>query len=321
MNPGCRNRIFKIGCGILAVIGIIIALFIASYSSRITNMVHTIEPAFRQIDRTPVEALGPGARAVSFPNEEGVYVPGWYREGDNGAAIIFLHGLGGTRMQLVNIARRFIDQGYSVLLIDQRGHGEHPGKVTTFGRAESIDALASVNWLREQPGVDSDKIGMYGASMGAATCIHAAARDAESGENKIACAVADSSYADLTSQAYHDLSREETPVQLPVVFRPLAVRIFMLTSRLVIGKWAGYPDPIDDVGKIKCPLFLIHGDCDTRISPDSFDRLTEAARDADVDLETWRVSDGEHCAYHDSEEFIRRLTRFFAEHLLNRQML
>lgn len=319
MNPVSKNRFFKIGCGILAFICITVALFVASYSSRLTKMVHTIDPTFRRIDRTPVEALGSGARTVSFPNEEGAYVPGWYREGANGAAIIFLHGLGGTRMQLVNIAKRFINEGYSVLLIDQRGHGEHPGRVTTFGRAESLDALAAVDWLIEQPGVDRDKIGMYGASMGATTSIHAAARDAESGENKIACAVADSSYADLEAQAYYDLGREESPIQLRLAFRPLAVRLFMITSKFVIGKWADYPDPVDVVGKIRCPLFLIHGDCDTRISSDSLDRLTEAARAADVDLESWRVVDEGHCSYHDSDEFIRRLSRFFGEHLLHRQ--
>ena len=321
MNPVSRNRFFKIGCGILVFTGITAALFVASYSSRMTKLVHTIDPTFRRIDRTPVEALGPGARTVSFPNEEGAYVPGWYREGDNNAAIIFLHGLGGTRMQLVNIAGRFIDEGYTVLLIDQRGHGEHPGRVTTFGRAESIDALAAVDWLNGQPGVDRDKIGLYGASMGATTCIHAAAHDAESGENKIACAVADSSYADLEAQAFYDLGREESPIELPPAFRVIAVRLFIITSKFIIGKWADYPDPVDVVGEIRCPLFLIHGDCDTRINPDSLDRLTEAARASDVDLESWRVTDEGHCSYHDSDEFIQRLSRFFAEHLLNRHML
>ena len=321
MNPVSKNRFFKIGCGIIAVAGITAALFIASYSSRMTKLVHTIDPTFRRIDRTPLEALGPGTRTVSFPNEEGMYVPGWYREGDNGAAIIFLHGLGGTRMQLVNIARRFTNQGYSVLLIDQRGHGEHTGTVTTFGRAESLDALAAVDWLIEQPGVDRNKIGMYGASMGATTCIHAAAQDAESGENNIACTVADSSYASLETQAFYDLGREESPIPLPLAFRPLAVMLFMATSKFIIGKWAEYPDPVDVIGKIQCPLYLIHGDCDTRISPDSIDRLTEAARAGDVDFESWRVVNEGHCSYHDSDEFIQRLSRFFAEHLLNRHML
>lgn len=318
MNSGTRSRFFKIGCGILGAVGLIILLIVAVYSSRITNMVYTIEKIYRRIETTPVEALGHGAIKVSFPNEEGDYVPGWYRPGDNGAAILFLHGLGGTRLQLVDIAMNFVDQGYSVLLIDMHGHGEHPARLTTFGRAESIDALAAVDWLMERSEVEPNKIGLYGGSMGAAACIHAAARDAESGENKIACAVADSSYASLREQAFYDLERDDSPIRIPRMFRSTAVRLFFFSSKFAIGKWADYPNPVDAIGKIECPLLLIHGDCDTRISPDSFDKLTNAARDADVDVETMRIGDGGHCTYHNSREFINELSSFFGEHLLDR---
>ncbi len=309
MGPAIKRK-WKIGCGVVALLLFFVAVFTLNAGYRLTKQAFIVPEVNRRITLTPGDALGPGTIPISFINEEDDLVPGWYHPGELPGAIVLLHGLGGTRTQLTQIARELNDDGWGVLLIDQHGHGEHPANFTTFGRAELWDALAAVRWLRDRPEIDPDRIGLFGASMGATTCIYAAAEDPN-----IACAVADSSYADIEQQAYHDLGTNKAGISVPKWLQPSVVKIFLLYSPLIIGKWAEYPNPVDVVDRIKCPLFLIHGEHDERIDIECLNDLSKAAKDAGVDVTTWMVRDKGHCAYHRTDEFKNRLSAFFRRHL------
>ncbi|MCX6647293.1 MAG: alpha/beta fold hydrolase, partial [bacterium] len=237
MDPAKVKRL-KIGCMTAVSILVIIAILIFVGMYRLVKRAYVIPDSNRQISISATDALGPQTETVSFPNSEGELVPGWYHKGDNGAAILFLHGLSGTRTQLATMAKQFLDEGFSVLLIDQSGHGEHPCRYTTFGPRESIDALSAVEWLRNRDEVDPKRIGIFGSSMGGTTCIYAASQDPD-----IACAVADSSYADLYEQADHDLGMGFRGIKVPQSIRPAFMKIFFLVTPFFIGKWGGYPDP------------------------------------------------------------------------------
>jgi dipeptidyl aminopeptidase/acylaminoacyl peptidase len=304
------TKAWKLGCGIAAVLGVLLLCFVWLLGLELCRRFHIIPQASRRITQSAREALGPGTLPVSCPTSDGLYAPGWYRTGETRAAIVFLHGLGGTRQQLARIARRLHEEGWGVLLIDQRGHGEHPSDLTTFGRAEALDALAAVEWLRKQPEVDPGRIGLYGASMGAATSIRAAAQDP-----RIGCVVADSSYAAFRRHLVFELAREEARIHLSPRWRPLVMRAFLHYSPRLIGEWSREPEPVDIVGDISCPLFLIQGENDKRINPDDLNELARAARDGGTDVAVWQVRGAGHCGYHDSEEFFRRLTGFFRMYL------
>lgn len=310
MMSSRAKRGWKLGCTLaaLAVLAIICSVWVIGL--RLTRRAYVIPRATRLITQTPGEALGPGAIPASCLSSEGIYVPGWYRPGDTGAAIVFLHGLGGSRQQLAGIARRLHSEGWGVLLIDQRGHGEHPINITTYGRAEALDALAAVEWLRNRQEVNPKRVGLYGASMGGATCIQAASRDPD-----IACAVADSSYADYQDHLLFELVRDQAPVHVPAVLRPIAIRLFLHYEPRIIGEWADTPSPVDVVGGISSPLLLVQGENDKRINPDDVHRLGEAAREGGVDVTVWQAKGEEHCGYHGSEEFFTRLIHFFRMHL------
>jgi len=311
--PVVKSRKLKIGIGIALIVLVAATAFVLSVGIRLTRRSYTVPPSARRILVTPRDALGPGTITVSILNSEGYRTPGWYRPADptrSRGAIVLLHGLCGTRAQLAPIAKRLRKEGWGVLLIDQRGHGESPRDLTTFGPAEAVDALAAIQWLRERPEVDPNRIGLYGASLGGATCIYAASQDPF-----LACAVADSSYAEFEKQAYHDLNMDKSPIKTSYRLQPSVVRIFLSLSCFVIGKWAHSPDPVDVVADIKCPLFLIHGERDSRIDPASLDELADAARRGGVDVTTWVVQGKGHCGYHNSDEFLSRLVAFFHEHL------
>lgn len=82
-------------------------------------------------------------------------------------------------------------QGFSILAIDLRGHGQSSDSRLTFGITERKDIIAAVDWLK-QKGFKSQKIGVLGVSMGSASVIGAAADDPD-----IAAVVVDSGYAEV----------------------------------------------------------------------------------------------------------------------------
>jgi len=91
------------------------------------------------------------------------------------------HGFTGTRMEahllFVKAARELCAAGMNVLRFDFRGSGESDGtfeEMTIEG--EIADALAAVEFLREEPTVDPARIGLVGLSLGGLVAACAAAR-------------------------------------------------------------------------------------------------------------------------------------------------
>jgi predicted acyl esterase len=82
-------------------------------------------------------------------------------------AVLALHGLGGNRVSMNEIAEQFLaPQGYAVLTVDARGHGESGGVSTLVGQRELTDYAATLSWLRLRPGVSDSRVGALGFSLG-----------------------------------------------------------------------------------------------------------------------------------------------------------
>ncbi len=102
--------------------------------------------------------------------------------GKKAPAVAMCHGFTGNRIEahrlFVKAARHFARQGIAVLRFDFRGSGESEGdfeQVTVSG--EITDALAALQFLRQQPYVDAERIGLIGLSLGGCVATCAAARD------------------------------------------------------------------------------------------------------------------------------------------------
>jgi uncharacterized protein len=103
-------------------------------------------PANHPVGKLPADLQG---STVQFLSESGAIIQGWLISGARGGgAIILLHGVRGSRLDMVERARFLARAGYSVLLIDLQAHGESTGKHITFGYLESKDAQAAVEYLR-----------------------------------------------------------------------------------------------------------------------------------------------------------------------------
>jgi uncharacterized protein len=112
---------------------------------------------------------------VDFPATDGVTLSGWYIPGDNGAAVVLLHGAGSTRSAVLDHAAVLAGHGYGVLLYDARGHGRSAGRAMDFGWFGDEDVGGAVSYLAAQPGVHG--MAAVGLSMGGEEAIGAAATD------------------------------------------------------------------------------------------------------------------------------------------------
>lgn len=100
--------------------------------------------------------------------------------------VLMLHGFTGTRDELPvkdtedgvfkRTARELSKNGFASLRVDFRGSGESEGawEDTTFS-GQITDAVAAIDWLRDNPEVDGEKISVLGWSQGGLVASHAVA--------------------------------------------------------------------------------------------------------------------------------------------------
>jgi dienelactone hydrolase len=90
--------------------------------------------------------------------------------------VIFYHGAQSSRKNYLPICQDLASQGLAALAFDFRGCGESSGRVDQLSLVErGIDAQEALNFLRRQPKVNSQKIGICGVSMGAPQAVLMAA--------------------------------------------------------------------------------------------------------------------------------------------------
>jgi dienelactone hydrolase len=114
---------------------------------------------------------------VTLRTADGVGVAAWYVAGANGAGLVVRHGAGSTRSDVLDQAAALVAAGYSVLVMDARGHGESDGTAMDFGWFGDLDIRAGTEFLASRPEVEAERIGAVGFSMGGEEAIGAAAAD------------------------------------------------------------------------------------------------------------------------------------------------
>ncbi len=111
---------------------------------------------------------------------------GWLLRGADGApAVILLHKFGADRSYVLNLGVKLNEStNFTVLMPDQRGHGENPlVKSASFGGCETEDSIAAVQFLKNLRTkndialVDQNKMGIFGVEMGALVAVATAAKD------------------------------------------------------------------------------------------------------------------------------------------------
>jgi dienelactone hydrolase len=164
-----------------------------------------------------------GFEAIALQTEDGIPLTVWYappaRAG--GAAIILLHGASGSRQDVRPYAEMLARNGYGVLALDARGHGQSGGRTNRLGWQGTRDVRAAVNYLGQQ-GIE--RIGGLGLSMGGEMMLGAASE-----APKLSAIVADGATRRSTEELI------ALPSEQPLV-RNFTARVMYAVVRLLGGE-------------------------------------------------------------------------------------
>ena len=115
-------------------------------------------------------------RAVEFYSEGfklcgDMYTPEGMQSEEQRAAVLLCHGYTGVKdLYLPDNAKALNDAGYVAMTFDYKGWGDSEGtrnRLAPYSRV--MDVQAAMTFLGLQPGVDEERIGLYGTSYGGAT--------------------------------------------------------------------------------------------------------------------------------------------------------
>ncbi len=124
---------------------------------------------------------------ITFSTDDGITIVGdLYKAKEGSPCALLLHMMPATKESWATFAARLVDEGFTVLAIDLRGHGESSGTATTpldyktftdeAHRATIHDVEAAVRWLIRTQSVKDSRIAIVGASIGANLAIAFAAK-------------------------------------------------------------------------------------------------------------------------------------------------
>ncbi len=103
---------------------------------------------------------------VNLKTENGITIEAWYAKADSGSigTVILFHGLSQSKAIKLSEAYEFRYQGYNVMLVDFRAHGNSGGNITTVGFRESEEVKLAFEYAAKQ---DEKPVFLWGSSMGA----------------------------------------------------------------------------------------------------------------------------------------------------------
>ncbi len=173
---------------------------------------------------------------------------------EEGKVVICFHGYTSHGMSdYIALSDYYLKHGYSMLLVDERAHGESEGTYIGFGCLDRLDAMKWIDWVIKKCGTDV-QILMHGTSMGGATVLMASGLELP---KQVKGIISDCAF---TSPKHVFTNVLRTMYHMPAF--PM-----MQIVDIVNKKKAGYGldecNAAREVRKAKVPILFIHGDADT----------------------------------------------------------
>ena len=170
--------------------------------------------------------------------------------------LVVAHGAGSNRTRHEPFCREACSQGFAVLCLDLRGHGESGGAAD--GPLED-DIIAGAEFLRRHPAVDGGPICYRGSSMGGFYGLKAAAVTA-TGEGFAAVALLCPASERLMLGLLEEEPRTGSDTEAPDALTPAAARP-EVPARWDIPSTRAYflnQDSLALAAQVRCPVLLVH---------------------------------------------------------------
>lgn len=192
----------------------------------------------------------PGFRLVQTETDDGLQLTAFYRPATKSKkTILFFHGNGDNLSGAIQATRGPAAAGHGLMLAEYRGYGGNPGSPSEKGLYR--DGAAAMRWLVDA-GVDPGEVVVVGNSIGSGPATEIALH------HDVAALVLVSGFSSLP-----DVVGEA----MPFVPRALVRDRFDNAAKLA---------------RVRAPVFLMHGDADTLVTPANLARLRAARPDATV---------------------------------------
>ena len=244
------------------------------------------------------DQLGLKYEDVDFPADDGTRLHAWFLPASGKAlgTILFLHGNAENISTHIMSVRWLPAQGFNVFLLDYRGYGASEGEPSVEGVQEDVNA--AMRTLLSRRDVNSDRIVVFGQSLGGSIAVYNVAHSPY--RRHIRALVVESAFA-----SYRAIAREKLaafwltwPLQYPLSW---TVSDEFSPSTAVAGV-----SPI--------PLLIIHGDQDPIVPVDHGKRLFELAQEP---KQLWIVSGGGHIQAFQHQSYRDRFVNYLTAVLPN----
>jgi uncharacterized protein len=204
---------------------------------------------------------------ISDAGPKMIKLSGWWIFKDsssNKPTIIFLAGNGGMNPARMEDKVLFLTGlGFNCFLMDQRGYGASEGQLLTHGWYEREDFTFVENRLKNRYGIDKNRFGLWGISMGASNAVMIASAHPE-----IKALLLYAPWSNPLPMAVHYIGLTYSA--------PKFLLYFPIWTAFKVGSWrtnSKLLDPAEEAKKIHCHVLVVRGDVDDIVPPELTDRL------------------------------------------------
>ena len=228
----------------------------------------------------------------------------YYHRVDNAPIMIMFHGYRGSALRDGMGAFKFSEEnGFNLLMVDQRGHRESGGKTITFGVRERYDCLEWINYILSRFGKQTE-IFLIGLSMGASTVLMATGLELPENVKGV---IADCGY----SAPKDILMVVIRMMKLPEKLAYFAVR---MSAKVFGGFDPEAASATEALSNCKVPILFIHGEDDSLV-PCEMSRANFKACVSEKEIFTVPVADHGMSYLLDENGYKDKVYRFLKRNL------
>lgn len=239
---------------------------------------------------------------VQFKTSDNLTIKGWFFSANSDKSIILLHGWKANRYEPLPRVKFLYEAGYNVLVYDARACGESEGNLISLGYYESEDLVAAVKFMKSR---GMKTIAADGISQGGATIVFAAQKTKD-----LDCIIIESCYDELKNAVNNRFSSMlfipgeiGSALMIPIAEKKLNAKVSDIA-------------PINFIGKIKIPVFVVSGSADTRTTEDETMKIFNSVN---APKELWIVSNAKHEDLYrvSGAEYEKKILEFLSANIVN----